>query len=424
MLTRLAGAGVGFLTQFLLLKLMGSHELGLFYSASSLAAVTGVIAAQGYPQVAARFTGRYRNKRDDAMFGSFIRHTMREGLIAALAAALFISAWALFWQGFGATGERVVFAIAGWMVLAIVTLNILTNVAGGMRLFNLCYMPEGFIRPILFFAAVGGAGLAGLTLDAQTAMIVFAVITLLLAGVVAFLLGRNVPRTQPQRSARPALAWRWRNEAWQLVLLAVFTNFFADVGILVVVPFLSSAEVAVFGFCLKLALLVGYFVQIGQQMAVPDLADARHVGDTGRLRHAALKSIGIPTLITLLALFGTALFGDWVLSFFGPEFDGARYILLVLLAAQLLRAVAGPSAHLLTLNGTQSVNLTLAVTSLLVLVISSAFLAPQHGALGAAFAVLITYAYWIGASAFALVWLKEQPVDILQLLLMRRSTAA
>ena len=30
MVSRLAGAGVGFLTQFLLVKIMGAHDLGLF----------------------------------------------------------------------------------------------------------------------------------------------------------------------------------------------------------------------------------------------------------------------------------------------------------------------------------------------------------------------------------------------------------
>ena len=64
MASRLAGAGVGFLTQFLLVRMMGAHDLGVFYAASSLAAVLGVIVAQGYPQIAARFVGRYRNKQD------------------------------------------------------------------------------------------------------------------------------------------------------------------------------------------------------------------------------------------------------------------------------------------------------------------------------------------------------------------------
>ena len=418
MLSRLAGAGAGFLTQFLLVKLMGAHHLGLFYAASSLAAVLGVAAAQGYPQVAARFVGRYRNKQDDALFSSFTRHAMRDGFLVALIAALGVNAWALYWPGLG-IDERVAYCVAGWMLLAIVTLNILTNIAGGMRIFSLCYMPEGMLRPFAFFGAVALMGLTGFALSAQVAMVTFAVITAVLAGGVAVLLRSQMPDRKPTATVRTKLVWRWRMEAWQLVLLAIFTNFFADVGILVAAPFLTHSEIAVFGLCLKLALLVGYFVQIGQQMAVPDMADARHGGDVPRLRRAAWRSIVAPSAITATSMLVIVFFGTDLLSFFGPEFAQGKTALLILLGAQLLRALAGPSAHMLTLSGIQRANFGVAVSSLLVLFIASAGLSPVFGVEGAALAVLVTYAYWVGISAIALKWLKEPSVDILWLTFSR-----
>ena len=418
MLSRLAGAGIGFLTQFLLVKLMGAHHLGLFYAASSLAAVLGVLAAQGYPQVAARFVGRYRNKHDDALFSSFTSHAMRDGLLAAVIAALGVNAWAFLWPGLDLS-ETIAYSVAGWMLLAIVTLNILTNIAGGMRIFSLCYMPEGMLRPFLFFGVVALFGLSGLALSAQTAMVIFAVITAALAGSVAMLLSHQMPVHKPTASPPAQLIWRWRTEAWQLVLLAVFTNFFADVGILVAVPFLTNAETAVFGLCLKLALLVGYFVQIGQQFVVPDMADARHHGDMQRLRRAAWRSILAPSAITAASMLAIFFYGSEMLSFFGPEFAQGRIALLILLAAQMLRALAGPSAHLLTLSGIQSVSFGIALTSLLVLFGGSALLSPVFGIEGAALAVAITYAYWIGISAIALKRLKEPSVDIVWLTFAR-----
>jgi O-antigen/teichoic acid export membrane protein len=414
MLSRLAGAGIGFLTQILLVRLMGAHHLGLFYAASSLAAVAGVIAAQGYPQIAARFAGRYRNKQDGPLLAAFTGHAVREGLIAATVMAAGVTAWALLWPDVDPAG-RSAYVIAGWMILAIVVLNILTNVAGGIREFALCYMPEGLVRPLAFFMLVAAAGAAGMRLTADVAMLLFAVITATLAGAVMFMLTRQMPAVRWAPASQAAIGWRWRSEAWQLILLAIFTNFFADVGILAVVPFLSSSDVAIFGLCLKLALLVGYFVQIGQQMVVPDMADARHKGDHHRLRRAAWRSIAVPTLITIFSMVVIYAFGPLLLSIFGPEFESSSHVLLILLAAQLLRALAGPSAHLLTLSGIQRINMGLALTSLVLLAGSSALLAPKMGVEGAALAVLITYAYWIGFSAVALRWLREPPVDALWL---------
>ena len=416
MASRLAGAGIGFLTQFLLVRLMGADHLGVFYAGSSLAAVLGVLAAQGYPQIAARFVGRYRNKQDDALCGTFAAHAMRQGLLAASIMALGATLWAQFWPGF-TMDQRVTYMIAGFMPLAIVTLNILTNIAGGMRLFALSYMPEGLFRPVVFFVLVAAAGLTGFTLSASITMLIFALVTSSIAIVVAILVVRRLPAVRWMREARPSLTWRWRREAWQLVLLAIFTNFFADVGILVAVPFLTSSDIAVFGLCLKLALLVGYFVQIGQQMAVPDMADARHTRDDERLRRAALRSIILPSAITATSMAVIFMFGDTLLAFFGPEFASGRTALLILLAAQLLRALAGPSAHLLTLSGIQSINLGVATSSLLILFLASAVLSPAFGSAGAASAVLLTYTYWIAISAFALQRLGEPPVDIVWLLI-------
>lgn len=416
MLSRLGGAGLGFLTQILLVGLMGAHQLGLFYAASSLAAVLGVIAAQGYPQIAARFAARYRNKQAGPLLGAFTGHALREGLLAAVLMAGAVTLWALAWPGLDADGETT-YVIAGWMLLAIVVLNILTNVAGGIRNFALCYMPEGFLRPLLFLVLVAGLALAGLALDAATAMLLFALTSGGLALMVALLLAREVPPVRWRPVSRRSMGWRWRSEAWQLVLLAIFTNFFADVGIIAVVPFLTSSEVAVFGLCLKLALLVGYFVQIGQQMVVPDMADARHRGDWPRLSRAAWRSIMLPSLVTLASMVLVLAAGPRLLGLFGPEFaDGSR-VLLILLGSQLLRALAGPSAHLLTLSGIQRINMGVALSSLVVLFGVSALLAPRFGVEGAAGAVFITHCWWIGMSAVALRWLREPSVDVLWLTL-------
>src|SRR5688572_11176768 len=52
---RLGGAGVGFLIQLILARLLAPEALGTFFSATSLAAVLALLAAWGYPNLAPRF---------------------------------------------------------------------------------------------------------------------------------------------------------------------------------------------------------------------------------------------------------------------------------------------------------------------------------------------------------------------------------
>jgi O-antigen/teichoic acid export membrane protein len=90
--TRFAGAGVGFFTQIILAKVLGAHELGIYYAATSMAAVAGIAAAQGYPQIAARFAARYRNKNALHLFGAVAGQATRDALCFGLVFALLIMA--------------------------------------------------------------------------------------------------------------------------------------------------------------------------------------------------------------------------------------------------------------------------------------------------------------------------------------------
>lgn len=395
-------------------RVLGASELGIFYAATSLAAVAGIAAAQGYPQIAPRFAARYRNKATPALFGRFAGQATLDAIFASAVALVLIAAYAMLWPSLSAI-ERSSYVAGGVMVVAVALINIYTNIAGAMRFFGICYVPEGLGRPILFFSAIAGISLLGLRPTAFVATALFAGATALIAVYVIAAMRVRMPPLIWRPGWR-GIARRWRREAWLLVLLAVFTNFFADIGILVAVPFLPSAEVAVFGLCLKLALLVGYFVQIAQQMAVPDIADARHAGDSLALRRALWRSIAMPFALTAAALAGAVVLGRELLSMFGPQFAEGRWVLIILIGSQLMRALAGPSSHLMTLRGVQGINALISTGCILVLILASLVFTGLYGLIGAGLAVFVTFLAWLGATAFMLHRLGEQRVDILALL--------
>ncbi len=410
--TRFVGAGVGFLAQVILAKALGAHDLGIFYAATSLSAVAGIAAAQGYPEIAARFAARYRNKDEPGLFAAFAGQATCDALAIGSLLALMVTAWAIFWPSL-ADDTRLAYVLGGWMIIAVAITNIYVNIAGGMRHFGLCYVPEGLVRPVVFFAVIAATAALGLQLVAVRAVAISAAVIAMVAIGVFMAVRVRMPPIRWTRVRHGKLVWRWRREAWLLVLLAVFTNFFADIGILVVVPFLPSAEVAVFGLCLKLALLVGYFVQVAQQIAVPDIADARHAGDGAAIRRAAWRSIAMPVLLTLGSLACVGLFGRELLAIFGPQFAEGQGVLFILVVAQVLRALAGPSSHLMTLRGVQGLNAALSAGAIGLLLVSSGVLTRFYGIHGAALAVLLTYACWLLATAIALNRLGETRTDFM-----------
>jgi O-antigen/teichoic acid export membrane protein len=168
--------------------------------------------------------------------------------------------------------------------------------------------------------------------------------------------------------------------------------------------------------CLKLALLVGFAVQVAHQVVVPDLADAHARKDHGSMRGVLLKALAFPLGVTISALILVALWGETLLALFGPEFTGAKIPLLILLGCQLARAVFGPNVPLLTVIGAQKQNAVLAVAALVVLAVSNLVLAPIYGVMGAAVAVAIATVFWLLACSIVLARLRGLRTDAVYLL--------
>lgn len=85
MLARFAGAGAGFFSQILLARLLPPNGLGIFFAGTSLAAVVGLVVAQGYPEIVQRFVTRYRETERPDLLANFIAQAQRETwMISAL----------------------------------------------------------------------------------------------------------------------------------------------------------------------------------------------------------------------------------------------------------------------------------------------------------------------------------------------------
>ncbi|MDJ0512499.1 MAG: lipopolysaccharide biosynthesis protein [Methyloceanibacter sp.] len=414
-LARVAGAAAGFATQILLARTLQASGLGVFYSATSLAAVMGVVAALGYPEIAPRFVSRYREKGPKGLLQAFVAHARKTTAVCAAIATAVVLAFAALWPGLPVE-VRLATTAAALAIPANAALRLNGALAASVRQFAVAYLPDTCIRPFLLLACLLLLVAIGAPLTASIATGLLTLILIVLAVVQYRLLSKAV-RQQEERivATSPRYVRTWRREAPPLILVALYTNFFADVAILLVTPLLPSAETAIVGLCLKLALLVGFAVQVAHQVTVPDLADAHARKEHHAIHAIVLRSIGFPLAATLSALLVIALWGETILMLFGPEFTGAKVPLLILLACQLLRVLFGPNVSLLSVIGAQRQNAILAVIALAVLAAANIVLVPTWGVVGAALAVAVATVVWLGACAVVLSRVSGLRTDVLYL---------
>ncbi len=424
---RIAGALAGFGTQVVLARALHASALGLFFSVTSMAALVSLVAAHGYPAIAARFLSRYRKQNHQQWVAAFIARARRDAALYVSLAVAGVVAFALLWPGLSQEARLATIA-AAMSVPASAAIRINGALAATLRRFALSYLPDTCIRPFVLLGGVAVLVAVGVPLTASGVTWLLTAILSALALGQYLLLAHDMPIGAPPPGPEPVrLIKIWQREATPLIVVALIIYFFADVDILMVTPLLTSAETAIIGLCLKLALLVGFAVQVAHQVAMPDLAEARARKDAQALREALIRALNFPLLITSAATAGVVLFGEHLLAIFGSEFTGAKWPLVILMASQLARAAFGPSVSLLTVVGAQKENAALAVAALVVLALANLVLAPLYGVLGAAIAVALATLFWLIATAIVLEHLGLQPTDAISLLgrlVFKRSATA
>lgn len=408
LLARLAGAGAGFLTQLALARLMPAEDLGMFFAATSFAAIAGLALTQGYPGVMQRFMTRYRERAPSTLLGEFVWQSQMETFRLTLFVGTAVAAVGLLWPE-QTSDNRLVIVSAAVCAAAASALTLYGGFAAAERRFELAQFPETMIRPVLFLPLIFMLfHTAGMTAGSVTAL--YAVLTVMLALIQYRGIAPAIP--EPTKNRQSRVTRQWRAEARLFALAIMFATSFADLAILLATPFLGPADLAPFGVALKASLLVGFAVQVAHQVALPDLAEAQERGDAVSFARSLWPATAFPTVVTGTACLAAVIGGEWFLALFGSEYVEAKVPLVILLAAQFLRAAAGPGQSLLMLKGAQTANALICIACSVTLAVANAVLVPRCGIYGAALAVLITVALWFGAAAYVLARRNKMRVDL------------
>jgi O-antigen/teichoic acid export membrane protein len=393
MLGRIGGSAIGMITQVFLAQMLSVAALGTFFLATSTAALLGVLSTCGLSLVTARFLVRYRSRGRGDFSGLYMTSASLIVLIAALALTSAAVVAILLWPDFSG-GERAALAIGCLAAPGLALARLSSSAATAYRRFRLTHLPELVVRPAAFLAIVVAIGMLSSRLDLNVVLAVFALlVTAQAAYQIAALRGVVGRGVRPRHTA-----WRlpamWLKAAAPLIGVVVLTAVFADAAILSAGLFLGAEDLAVFGVCVKIVLIVGFMQAATHKMLQPDLAEAL----IGRDRHRLVLTIGRANWLTIgigaAAFVALILAGDLVLSLFGEHFVQGRSVLLLLLGGQVMIAAAGPAIQVLTLTRRQSAAAWSSVAAGLCLVASNALLVPLWGLGGAAAAMVATQLLW------------------------------
>jgi O-antigen/teichoic acid export membrane protein len=397
MAARVVGLLAGFGTQILLAHLLEPEGLGIFYFATSIAYVVSMIAAFGYPVIAVRFISRYRTRGNEMLKAAFVNRAQMDTAIMSFAGMALVMILAAVIPGHDQT--RLAVAAAALAIPALALSKIYASVAGAIREFALSYMLNLLWRPVLFIVVIGAVAIATAHSSALMAALVFSFVSAVIVVLQFKGLVQHFPNLIGRLPADRRQVLKWRIASVPLLILAAFSTFINDLNMALLGTIVSKPDLAVFGVCLKLALIVEYAVSLIHELAAPDISDALVRKQSSTVDMAVARVNVMAVIATAASVAGVIVLGHLVLSMFGPDFVRAFPILLMLVISQLIRAAFGPSMLTLISAGAQKSVVNVFSIAIVGFAVGNLVLVPIFGLIGAGTAFILMTAYWTAALA-------------------------
>jgi O-antigen/teichoic acid export membrane protein len=387
-LIRVVSAVLAFGSQILFARWMGSFEFGIYVYVWTWVLLLGQGIDLGLGTAAQRFIPQYREQPDNALLRGFLAGSRWLAMGAAIAVAA-LGAGTVWMLGHLLNDYLVI-----PLYLACITLPAyaLANTQDGISRSHdwmaLGMMPTYIVRQLLLTALLGGAYLAGLPINAETAMI-GAALSIWLPVIGQFsVLNRRLGR-QIEHGSKAYEFRTWLATSLPILLVEGFYSLLAYSDVLILQQFKPPDEVAIYYAAAKTLALVSFIYYAVSATTAHRFSNLHFIGDRNGLSELVTQSIKWtfwPSLATTAVLLAV---GRPLLGLFGTHFDSGYHLMFILASGLLARAAIGPIERLLNMLGEQRVCAMVYAGAFAVNFLLCLLLIPHFGSAGAAIATAI-----------------------------------
>ncbi len=388
-----AGYVLAFLSFTLLARVLGVESYGIFAVACSWVALLNMLAGLGIAQVWLRFVAAYRVRESLAELHGLLRWGRSLVLKAGLALALF-SSFVLFLLREQLSDAMLLTFIPVCLILVLGSQAQLNSLGlRGLRRFVISAVPEQILKPVLVIGGIFAVQAWFGSADSVDAMW----LTLCAVGLSWLILQLALRRALPAGvfSTAPVRHEKmWLRTSLPMMLIAGMHLIQSETDIVMLGWLADTDQAGIYSAASRVSGAVAFGLGIVNAIAAPLFSELYAGGESDRLqRLVSLSALGI-SLSVVPAAIVLLLAGEWILSWFGPEFTTGYLALLVLGVAQIINALSGSTGFLLNMTGHQDTVAKVLTLSALLNVIGNAVMIPNFGMMGAAYTTAFTIILW------------------------------
>jgi O-antigen/teichoic acid export membrane protein len=389
---RLAGAGLGLLTQILIARTFPQSDVGTIFLTMSMAAIMSLIVTVGYPALALTELPRFQHFRNKKAVGMLLGLALRDWFCLTLILIALVFVATVFLPFSPSMKLALVFGLLSSPVSALIRNQ--SAIANADKRFAVTFVPDNIVRPGLFMLFIASAYLSGWhpTLSVVLAAFVF---SNGVTAIVQFPFIRDLlPNLKYLPRPRPDFSRVIRRRSIAIAVVMAVATLFADIITILGGLFLPLEDVGVLGVTIRLAAIAGFFIQAAQQLVMPDLSVSIASKDTQRTRSILFRLNAMTTAVILAAFLGAMMLGRYILSIFGEEYATGYSLLLLFMVAQSIRAFSGMNQAILSISGHQVRTVAACLIAVAFLVALWLLIVPSLGLKGIGFAVIGAELAW------------------------------
>jgi O-antigen/teichoic acid export membrane protein len=390
---KLGSTGLNVLLAVVMARTLGVEGFGIYSFVFAVITILAIPAEMGLPNLVVRETAKAQATGDWALMRGLWRWStlLALGMAAALMTAGGLAAW-IFAANLPEGGLSVFYW--GLLLVPLVALGNLRGAAmRGLRHVVQGQLPEFILRPAFLIVLVLGAyfGLSTRAVTASDAMMLHALASLVAFAIGSWMLLRVRPGELTSMPDRKVHSRSWLAASLPLGLLQGMSQITSNTDTLVLGIYATPEEIGLYRVAFQGAALISIGVVVGNAVLAPYIAQMHAKGDYARLRLLSTAAAWAISFTAFIIFIVYLIFGSGILVlFFGEEYAGAYFPLLVLGLAQLINAMTATSGLLLMMTGHEKTAAKIVAFFLVVNIGLNFLLVPLFGALGAASATALT----------------------------------
>jgi len=392
-LFQVIGAGLGYVNQIVLARVLGVESYGVYTYVLSWALFLSILAQFGFPKSILRFVPEYQAKEKWDLLKGIIFRSWEVVFAAGIAVAgiMLIVMYALG----GAIDSMYLeaFFIGVWLIPMDAMTNLQKCMGQALNNMSLAYLPNGVIRPLIIISSIFGLSAIYSVVTTEQALLITLAGFLVALAFQMVAIYRKVPAQSHEVKASYADK-QWMSVSFSLLLTASFYVILDRTDVIMLGLMKHPTDVGFYNAASRTAFLVSFVLTSVNAVAAPTIsqlyAQKKHEG----LQRMAYKIVKMSFWPSLLISVGLYVLSGFILILFGHRFVSAGDILGILLIGQVFSAGTGSVGYFLNMTGYQKVTARVFAWSALINVVLNLAGISLLGAEGAAIATTVSMIIW------------------------------